>query len=609
MKLLSNLLVVLGLVAALVYSLRRYLFAWWLDAPTPRYRVEAVHGLTVPTYDRLRLATDHYSPRSSGSFPTILVRSPYGRNASCGVFGFLLEFFAYRFAERGYHVVVQDTRGRFDSEGDFDPYFNEKRDGLATVAWLRRQPWFNGVIATWGPSYLGITQWTIAAHVPEIKAMVPSVTASQLHDVVFPDGAFDMGLALRWIGIFKIMDRSRGRPLLGLIGPLAEMRRSLMQYGQVIRSARWALMAHPHENMVLASAPILRDVEELIAESVIQAPLHEADTQALGEEVAFYRKWLAHPDPQDPLWLAANEEPRIAEIEAPIHLVGGWYDFFLRGLLEDYATLRAAGRRPYLTIGPWYHFSRAMLLVDGFTEGINWFEASLKQERDHLRDLPVRVYVMGANKWREMPDWPPPAQPTRYYLHKAHQLAPVEPVLAESSSGYTYDPHTPTPVLGGAQFNPAGGPVDNRPLEARPDVLTFTTPTLLEDVEVIGPVCLELYVRSSAAYTDFFGRLCDVHPDGRSINLCDGLLRIEPGRGQRQPDGSLRIEVALWATAHRFKAGHAIRLQVSSGAHPHWTRNPGTGDLAAAPDQMQIAEQTILHDINHPSALVLPVMG
>lgn len=606
-RLLRNALLILGLAAILIYNLRRYLFGWLLDAGAPHYRVQATQGLGVLTHDRLTLATDHYQPRRTGSYPTVLIRSPYGRNASCGVFGFLLEFFAYRFAERGYHVIVQDTRGRFDSEGEFDPYFNEKRDGLATVAWLRRQPWFNGVIATWGPSYLGIVQWTIAADTPEIKAMLPAVTASQLHDIVFPDGAFDLGLALRWLTIFRIMDRRRGRPLLGLVGPLAEIRRGLAQYAQIIRSLRWALMINPHENLVLASVPILRDVEELVAESFVEAPLHEADTRTLGEKIDFYRKWLDHTDPNDPLWLAANEEPRLAEIEAPIHLVGGWYDFFLRGMLDDYATLRAAGHRPYLTIGPWYHFSRGMLMVDGFSEGLNWFEAQLKGRREHLRDLPVRIYVMGAHEWRELPDWPPAAQPTRYYLHKAHQLAPIRPVLPESCSTYRYDPRDPTPALAGAQFNPAGGPVDNRPLEARPDVLTFTTPVLMDDIEIIGPVCLELYVSSSLEHTDFFGRLCDVHPNGRSVNLCDGLFRITPGEGQPQPDGSLRIEISLWATAHRFKAGHAIRLQVSSGAHPHWTRNPGTGDLDTRPEAMLAAQQTIYHDSKHPSALVLPV--
>jgi hypothetical protein len=226
-----------------------------------------------------------------------------------------------------------------------------------------------------------------------------------------------------------------------------------------------------------------------------------------------------------------------------------------------------------------------------------------------LRQKPVRLYVMGAGEWRDLDEFPPPARQTRYYLHPEGRLAPDRPPVASSPDQYRYDPANPTPALGGALLALQGaGPLDNRPLEARPDVLCYTTSPLAQDLEAIGPVRLELFVRSSLAHTDFFGRLCDVAPDGCSTNLCDGLVRLEPGNGAIQPDGSLRVEIDLWATAHRFRQGHRLRLQVSSGAHPRWSRNLGTGEPLATGTRMAVAEQTVYHDGDHPSSLILPVI-
>jgi len=220
----------------------------------------------------------------------------------------------------------------------------------------------------------------------------------------------------------------------------------------------------------------------------------------------------------------------------------------------------------------------------------------------------VRLYILGADEWREMEAWPPPNPTTRLFL-QPHGLLSPEPPADSPPDRYRYDPADPTPNLGGGLLFPPAGPVDNRPLEARPDVLVYTTPPLKQDLEVIGPVRLQLYVRSSLAHTDFFGRLCDVHPSGRSINICDGLFRIEPGKGERLPDGTLRIEVDMWATACRFRRGHRLRLLVASGAHPRWARNLGTGEPAATATRMAVAEQEVYHDPEHPSALLLPGSG
>ncbi len=558
-----------GLLSLLSYWQRRRMFAGVFKLAPPKYQVDLERNLWIPMRDGVSLATDHYYPRvtTGEAFPTVLIRSPYGREPHAGAFGATLAFIARRFAEQGYHVVTQDTRGRFNSGGEFDPVMNEYADGLDTLDWLTGQPWFDGSVGTWGPSYLGLVQLAVAAHEPAIKAMVPSVTGSDLHTVLYPDGALDLGLAMRWLALFQALDRYQNRP-------------------------------------IVQSAPLLSEVERAIAPAFRHLPITEADQVALGKTVAYYQLWLAHPDLDDPYWQDVIKRVKVAESDAPTYFVGGWYDFFLRAMLNDYTKLRAAGKCPYLTIGPWQHFSNAFIMFNTVSEGVEWFDTYLKG--NHLmRAKPVRLYVMGAREWREMDSWPPPAREVRYYLRARRTLATEAPIDREETSAYTYNPANPTPALGGTQFSLFGGPMDNRKLEARSDVLTFTTTPLAAPLEVIGPVRLSLYVRSSLEYTDFFGRLCDVHPNGQSINICDGLFRIIPGKGERQADGSLRIEIDMWATAHRFKIGHSLRLQVSSGAHPRWARNLGTADPLGT--LMNIAQQTIYHDRGHPSALLLPV--
>jgi hypothetical protein len=216
---------------------------------------------------------------------------------------------------------------------------------------------------------------------------------------------------------------------------------------------------------------------------------------------------------------------------------------------------------------------------------------------------------MGLEEWREFDAWPPPAEETRFHLHPDGLLSPEAPPVGSPPDRYRYDPADPTPAVGGPLFGMSGkrGAVDNRDLESRPDVLVYTTPPLERDVEIVGPVHLELYAGSSLQHADFFGRLCDVHTDGKSINVCDGLFRLEPGEGEQQPDGSSQLEINMWATAYRFRRGHSIRLQVSSGAHPRWNRNLGTGEPVATATTMMAAEQTIYHDREQPSAVILPV--
>ncbi|MBZ0284264.1 MAG: CocE/NonD family hydrolase [Anaerolineae bacterium] len=558
-----------GLVVSLVLGLavyfgRRSLFTWGLRLPRPRHRIQVERGLKIPMADGIHLYTDHYHPITDGKCPTILIRTPYGRNTYTGLFGWLTEFCARRFAEQGYEVLVQDTRGRFDSEGEFVPFFPEREDAQATFNWLGKQVWFDGQVGMWGSSYLGIVQWMAADH-PFVKALVPGITASNLNDIIFPDGAMDISLGLRWISLLRIQQ---------------EQRRSLLQAGIFLAVERDVRTAFQH------------------------LPIIESYRALRGGPVDYYHRMmddaLHAPDFADRLHCVDH-----GQVKASVHLIGGWYDFFLRGLLDDFTALKAAGQMPYLTIGPWIHFSHLFLMPTMIQPGVEWFDAQLKGKHERLRAAPVRLYVMGANEWRDYPDFPPPSQPQIYYPGGENSLQ-AQPENAPPDH-YCYDPAHPTPIVGGSQFSLGAGARNNRRLERRSDVLSFTSLCLEQPLEIIGSVSLELYIQSSSEYTDFYARLCDVDPKGRSTNICDGLLRIEPGKGETQPDGSLRITINLWATAYRFLAGHRIRLLVSSSAHPRWGRHTNTAHPLTDSIVRQ-AEQTIYHDLDHPSALILPTM-
>jgi putative CocE/NonD family hydrolase len=550
------------LLAGFLFRIHRYLLARLLGLPRPRYRVRIERALLIPMSDGTNLSADHYRPVAIQKCPTILVRTPYGRNAGSGIFGYLTEFCAYRFAEQGYEVIVQDTRGRFDSEGKFEPFFNERADAQATFDWLAGEPWFDGQVGMWGSSYLGIVQWA-AADNPLVKALVPGITTSHLYDAVFPDGAIDLGLIMRWMSLLRIQEKRR-HPILQL--------------------------------------GILLEVERDVRPAFYRLPIAEADRAMRSGPVDYFERWM-HVAINDSSFATQLQSVDLNQVNAPVHLIGGWYDFFLRGLLDDYTALKNAGHIPYLTIGPWTHFSHLFLMPSMLKPGLEWFDANLKDKREHLRSSPVRLYIMGVNQWRNYTDFPLPSQPLHYYLSGKQKLA-AEP-HSSTPSYYCYDPAHPAPIVGGAQFYFRAGARDNRKLERRADVLTFTTAPLHQPVEIIGEVAVELHMRSSSEFTDFYARLCDVFPDGRSINICDGLLRIKPSTGEYQSDGSYRIRIDLWATAYRFIQGHSIRLLISSSAHPRWARHTNTAH-PFTDKVVRTAEQIVYHDIEHPSRLILP---
>jgi putative CocE/NonD family hydrolase len=517
--------------------------------------IVAERDLKVPMPDGVVLLADRYAPRSrADGLPVALMRCPYGRRG-------LIAGMVTSLAERGFQVIMQSCRGTFGSGGAFEPMRNERSDGLATLDWVVKQPWFGGSIVLYGPSYLGYVQWAVADQLPpEVKAIIPVVTDSALTlEFLRPDG-----LSLETPFGWGIMTDSQEKP------------------GAMLR-------------MLTAGRKNARAMRAL--------PLRDADVMAAGHRVGYVQEILAH-DGSDAHWASVDHRDRVAAVTVPASSVGGWYDVFLPGQLRDFAVLQGLGRQARLTIGPWHHLNGG---GGGVTEALTFGLALARGEAAPSRE-PVRLFVMGEEAWREFPSWPPAGySPRRYYLEPSGGLGTSPAAGGEVGEGggpdtYRYDPADPTPSVGGVRMMPRGaGRVENSALEARSDVLTYTTPVLDHDVEVIGDVSAEIWFSSSLPYADVFVRLCDVDEQGKSWNVCDGLTSL------RSADTPARVDVRLWPTAHRFKHGHRIRVQVSSGSFPRYARNPGTGEPHAVATRLLAADQSVYHDAGHPSAIALPV--
>jgi len=516
-------------------------------------RVRVQRDIEVPVGGGVALPADRYYP-SQGvpeGTPTILVRSPMGRRP-LGI------FYGRYFARHGFQVLVQDSREAGDFRAHAVPLSREHEDGLATVEWLRRQPWFTGPLAMHGLSALGFSQWAIAADVPELKALSVHLSASSFADAIFTGGSFGLESVLIW------------------------------------------LSNHSFTSSITAPSRVRRAV-------ATGRPLEELDLLASGTRLPFFQEVLADQGPGSRLRTALDHShtPRRTSVP-PAHLVGGWYDVFVRGQLDDYLALRAAGHEPHLTVGPWFHYDLRHVMVSN-REALAWFRAHLLGERGGLRPHPVRLFVTGADEWRDYPHYPPPGtRQVRWHLQPGRGLAEGAPAESEPDH-YRFDPSDPTPAPRGPTLIGNSRPADNRPLERRSDVLTYTSEPLRRPLEVIGSVTADLYVRSSREHTDFVVRLCDVHPGGASMNLCEGILRLAPSADAADEDGVRRVSVELYPTGHRFRAGHRLRVQVCSGASPRFPANPGTGERAGS--VKVTAEQEIFHDPARPSALVVPVVG
>ncbi|MET9295013.1 CocE/NonD family hydrolase [Streptomyces sp. NPDC003077] len=554
--------------------------ATWRGIPARRHKAGWEPGLKVPAADGSPLRTDHYFPRAEGDFPTLLVRSPYGRGLPWSpLFGVL-------FAEQGFHVVLQSCRGTGGSGGRFDLWRNEPADGRATVSWLREQPWFNGRLGTIGPSYLGYVQWALAADPPpELKAMVIQIGLHDPHAFYHAGGALHLENALvQGLGMTY-----QHQGLMPFVKAVSRLQRGL----RAITTAR---------------------------------PLRRAYVPALGE-VPWLDDALAHPDADDPHWDGASLAEAADGLSVPTSLIAGWHDALLDRNIEQYHRLRRAGCATSLLVGPWTHTSAlGQGWPEVFAESLAWLRAHLCDDASGLRPTRVRVHVGGAGEWDDLDDWPPPLGAVSWIPGPDGSLTrgpdgslarepeggpasepeagPASDSASDSASGpasssggrltpeserpdipqpatdppsplasILYDPADPTPSLGGPLLSRTAGPRDNRELEARGDVLTFTSPPLAEPVDVRGPVSARLRISTDTGHADVFARLCDVDARGRSRNVCDGLSPV-----RTTGETSSEVTVPMSSTVHRFAAGHRVRLQVSGGAHPRFARDPGTGE-------------------------------
>jgi uncharacterized protein len=530
-----------------------------LRLPRARNDCQVQRDVRVPARDGTGLLTDHYAPTGGPGRGTILVRTPYGR-------GFPADFEARVYAGHGYHVVVQSVRGTFGSGGLFDPMANEADDGQDAVAWLRTQPWFDGRLATSGPSYLGWTQWALLTDPPpELRTALILVGPHDMSDTAYGTGAFFLEGFLSW--------------------------------SQMVTQQEQASSIQAMLRTVTAGRRLAAVVNGL--------PLADAADQALDHRAPWFRAWLSHPDRSDAFWNRLNVTGALDKVSVPVRLVGGWQDLFLDQSLHQYGVLHRRGVDVSLTIGPWSHLELATRGAGPVLRGnLKWLAEHLAGEPAVSPQAPVQVFVTGSGRWRELPEWPPPTSEVVRYLQPGGRLNEDQPAGAGPSSSFYYDPADPTPTVGGRLLTVDAGVKDNRGLEARADVLTFTTPPLASALEITGVPVVELFHSRDNQFADLFVRLCDVDPRGQSRNFSDAHLRLDP---ESAPEQAQRLELRLDACAHRLPAGHRLRLQVSGGSHPRYSRNEGTGAPPGTGTELRPSVHTIWHAADAASRIVLPV--
>jgi len=507
----------------------------------------------VPMRDGVRLATDVYRPANEqGPLPVILMRTPYSKAAA--------ERIAASLCRHGYILVAQDMRGRFQSEGNDavvfhnDAWATEHRDGHDTLQWIIAQPWCNGKIGTMGGSALGIVQNLMAPDAPEqLVAQYVSVAFSNMYaQAGYQGGAFRKALVENWL---------RG---------------------------------------------------------------NHFDPKSLEAFRAHYM--------YDEFWDRVNPEKYAHRVNSPAIFHGGWYDIFLQGTINSFVAIQHRGGprargNCRLVIGPWAHGNFKGLKyppnsrqTPAAVDRMRFFEYWLKGVENGVpNDKPVHYYVMGdpedpaalGNFWRSADDWPPPFEPVAGYFHADGTLQLDPPTQSDAKLTYRYDPNDPVPTLGGQNLNIAKGPMDQRPVESRPDVLLFTSGVLEEPVGLTGPVRAVLYVSSDCPDTDFTVKLCDVYPDGRSMLVTDGIIRarFRGGFDREQflePGQVYKLEVDLWSTSLVVNRGHRIRVAVSSSNAPRFEPNPNNGQPHMGMGQPRVATNTLHTSSRYPSHIVLP---
>ena len=552
--------------------------------------------------DGIILRADVYRPDTPDPLPALLQRTPYGK-------AFSQTSFALMAAERGYAVVNQDTRGCWASEGDHYPFVHEMDDGYDTVEWAARQPWCDGQVGMFGASYVGYTQFAAAVtRPPALKTIIPSITFCDAYSSMRYGGALALGLGVSWNLSFGVM---------------------------------MAIMRHPgsdKEKNELMDQLIAAVDQMALGQTFDYMPLNDLPLIGRDGLARYLADCLAHPT-RDDYWQRLNC-PHEA-ISIPVFHVGGWYDTFIANTLHDFCGIHNQGNtRQKMLVGPWVHGSydghagevdfglRAssyLLMPDEIQ--LRWFDHWLKgAENGIMEEPPMYIFVMGDNRWRFENEWPlARTQYTPFYLHSGGAanslhgdgaLSPETPT-DEPVDSFVYDPRNPVPTRGGGlccwQAALPSGAYDQREVEARPDVLVYSTPPLEHDVEVTGPIELHLWAASSAPDTDFTAKLVDVGACGYARNVQDGIVRARYRNAATpaepiHPGEVYEYTIDLGATSNVFKAGHCMRLEISSSNFPRFDRNPNTGRPIGDETELRTALQTILHDAEHPSRVVLPII-
>jgi putative CocE/NonD family hydrolase len=564
-----------------IYLLLPTLLANKLDIRRPEFAVRIERSVAFTTSDGVALVADIYHPRRAGpKTPTILVRIPYSKTMTIRLFATVV---GRMWAERGYTVVMQGTRGRYESGGEYYPLRDERQDGLDTLHWLARQPWYDGRLGMWGCSYYGYTQWVLAdCRDPGPSALIIQEASTDFYRMFHPGGAFSLKSALYW-----------------------------------------AVMSHGKQDVTPAAEALKRGFAGL--------PLIEADDRAV-QDIPFFDDWVLHAE-RDGYWAQIDGDERAGRLEAPVLLMAGWFDPFLPTQLADYARIQleadpGIAKATRLVIGPWAH-AEAADLPDGtkprnfrlevLAPTIAWFDRHLLKQ-DHRDVPPVQIYVIGKNVWRGEREWPLARTVySEFYLESDGQansdfgsgvLSTSPPQIHSPIDSFLYDPTDPVPTAGGAMLGSGAGSARQENIERRPDVLVYSTEPLASDLEVTGPIELILYVSTTAPSTDFTGKLVDVFPDGSAWNVSEGILRRH--YDERSTNGavaaSTEIRIDLWPTSTVFRRGHRLRLEVSSSNYPRFDRNPNTGRTIAFETAPLPATQTVHHDVDYPSRLILPVI-
>lgn len=562
-------------------------------------RVLVEKDVPVPLRDNVTTYADVYRPLDGPPAPVVLVRTPYDKEVNMGGLGVLPQW--VKLAERGYAVVVQDTRGRFSSEGVFYPFATEGPDGYDSAAWAVQQPWCDGRCGILGASYFGATTLLAAREQPPgLRCIVPIITADDYHaGWAYQGGAFELGFMGTWGGGLAAMQFLRAD-----CPTPPEARRRLM-----------AALADP-------------------AAMLSHMPIAEMPGMSEPGVAPFWADWTGHRADTGywQQWRIADAHPTMA---VPGFHIGGWFDIFLGGTLRNFTGLAAAGNAPQkLLIGPWAHtnYDRYLGALEfgptgaanfaGVIGDINtWLDRHLRGDETVDTGPAVRYFVMGANQWRTDDTWPPKgARAERWYLHSGGRanslrgdgaLSREAPSGGEPSDTFLYDPARPAPTGGGNLLMAAirqPGPWDQSGIEQRDDVLVYTSPPLSEPLTIAGPVRVRLWAATDGPDTDWTAKLVDLYPDGTAVGLCDGIIRARYRGSRREPvlltpNEPYDYDIDLVATANHFPAGHRLRVEISSSNFPRFDRNTNTGGEIATESSWRVAVQRVLHSAEQPSWL------